>query len=349
MPASPLQDGIIACQIAVSGHEMADTVEIVSITVKSRIHRISEAQIVLRDGDPTTASFSKSDTETFVPGHPVEIRLGYDNRPAPVFRGIVTGMRIRADGDGSALVVTCHHEAVRMSLIQQRRQFHDLTDGELIRRLCADHGIACQVTDTPIRHAVAIQDGQSDFDFAVTRARENGLLMVDTLDGVRVGPPDVENTVLGVSFGTDLDALDLSLDGLTQVPAFHCVGPTGDSTQQAVSIEPTVNRQGNLSGGELARRLDTPPQTLSVPTQTGIEDLQRRADAALLWSRLARITGRLEFQGNSGVRPNTVVDLRGVGQRFEGLAVVGGVRHEVVAGNWRTQIEVGLPIVEQSQ
>ena len=67
MPASPLQSGIPGIGIHRSGTPVPDTREVVSVTVASRVNRVSEAQIVLRDGDLANAGFPISDADIFVP------------------------------------------------------------------------------------------------------------------------------------------------------------------------------------------------------------------------------------------------------------------------------------------
>jgi Rhs element Vgr protein len=71
-------------------------------------------------------------------------------------------------------------------------------------------------------------------------------------------------------------------------------------------------------------------------------ELQAWADAQLVKRRLAKVRGRALVQGTSGIGPGDVVQLSGVGDRFNGTALVAGVRHEINTRNWETNVEFGL-------
>ena len=59
-------------------------------------------------------------------------------------------------------------------------------------------------------------------------------------------------------------------------------------------------------------------------------------------SRLAAIRGVVEVQGTELPVPGALVELKGLGARFNGLALVSGVRHELGRGDWMTTLQLGL-------
>jgi Rhs element Vgr protein len=71
-------------------------------------------------------------------------------------------------------------------------------------------------------------------------------------------------------------------------------------------------------------------------------ELQAWADARLLKERLAKLRGRAKTQGFAAAAPGAMVELKGVGTRFEGMQFVSGVRHTVANGNWVTDLQFGL-------
>jgi uncharacterized protein involved in type VI secretion and phage assembly len=73
---------------------------------------------------------------------------------------------------------------------------------------------------------------------------------------------------------------------------------------------------------------------LDTPTQ-GPKALQRNAG-------LARIHGRMRFQGSAKAAVGTVIELAGVGQRFSGTVFVSGVTHTISDGHWVTEAAFGL-------
>ena len=58
--------------------------------------------------------------------------------------------------------------------------------------------------------------------------------------------------------------------------------------------------------------------------------------------RLAKVRGRAKFQGFAGVLPGNIIEVTGIGERFQGKMYVSGVRHTVANGNWETDVQFGL-------
>jgi uncharacterized protein involved in type VI secretion and phage assembly len=62
----------------------------------------------------------------------------------------------------------------------------------------------------------------------------------------------------------------------------------------------------------------------------------------VLWSVLAKIRGSVEFRGDAKAQTGKVIELQGLGERFNGKAYISGVQHSVCCGQWLTRVEVGL-------
>ncbi len=72
-------------------------------------------------------------------------------------------------------------------------------------------------------------------------------------------------------------------------------------------------------------------------------ELQNLADARLLKARLSRLqrkgyVSRLWLQ----INPGDLINIGGVGDRFNGKVFVSGVRHEISNGTWKTDVQFGL-------
>ncbi len=52
--------------------------------------------------------------------------------------------------------------------------------------------------------------------------------------------------------------------------------------------------------------------------------------------------GRVKFQGFAGVLPGNIIEVTGIGERFEGKLYVSGIRHSFANGNWETDVQFGL-------
>jgi uncharacterized protein involved in type VI secretion and phage assembly len=57
---------------------------------------------------------------------------------------------------------------------------------------------------------------------------------------------------------------------------------------------------------------------------------------------LSALKGTVSFIGNASVKPNTIIELAGVGERFNGNAYVTMVNHVLEGGTWTTKVKFGL-------
>jgi Rhs element Vgr protein len=71
-------------------------------------------------------------------------------------------------------------------------------------------------------------------------------------------------------------------------------------------------------------------------------ELQALVDAKMMKHRLAKIRGRVRIDGTAAVKPGQLIELNGVGERFEGKLFVTGVRQEIEKGDWQTAIQFGI-------
>jgi Rhs element Vgr protein len=71
-------------------------------------------------------------------------------------------------------------------------------------------------------------------------------------------------------------------------------------------------------------------------------ELQDWADATLLYQQMSKVRGKVKFQGIPDVKPDTILNLVGLGDRFNGKAYISGVMHNISGGNWTVDAQFGL-------
>jgi len=81
---------------------------------------------------------------------------------------------------------------------------------------------------------------------------------------------------------------------------------------------------------------------LQSPASSDSAVLDSWAKSVQLKAGLARVRGRMRFQGNAAALPGTLMALAGVGTRFNGDVFVSAVQHEMADGNWISEAEFGL-------
>lgn len=336
---------VCSITVLIGGEEVSTQFEVLSASVSRELNRIPSATLQLRDGEAAKQTFEVSETDHFVPGKEIELRLGYRGETETVFSGVVVAHRVRVRKNATLLQVDCRDKAVRMTRGPKSRYYADTTDGEILDELVGGYGLDRTVASTQPSLKEVVQFDSTDWDFLVCRAEANGHVVVVMDGAIAVGPPDVSaEPVVSTAFGATVLELDAEIDARWQVPGVTATA--WDAADQkmlsADAAEPQVTDSGDLSASALADVLGGDPHVLRHGGRLTEPELQAWADARLLKDRLAKVRGRVRFQGFGGVAPGDVIKVEGLGSRFVGPQYVSGVRHTFAAGNWETDVAFGL-------
>lgn len=339
-------DGVLRVSIKAGGQALT-TLPIISITVRRAVNRIPWAEIVLLDGDMPTGSFELSDADTFAPGTELTIGAGFGDSESTIFSGIVVRHGVKIDGpNNSRLVIECRDKATKMTIGRKNANYLQQKDSDIISTLVGNYGLSADVQDTTTQYDELVQFYCSDWDFMLARADANGLLVNVDAGALSVKPPSTSGAAtLSATWGMELLSFEADIDARHQFTAVQAV--SWDPKQQAVvqgdSASPvSLNAQGNLSGSTLAEV--TSPATYVLQTgavqPTGM--LTGWAKAMQQKAALARIRGRMQFLGNAQAVPDGLIQVKGVGARFDGTVYVSAVEHRLGGGHWTTEVDFGL-------
>ncbi len=331
--------------IASAGSEIDSTYQVISVRVERSINRIAEAEIVIRDGNPSDQTFVVADSDTFKPGAEIEIKLGYHNSNTSVFKGIVTKQSIGIGDDGPVLTVICKDKWVKSTLGANQFAFENQTSSAIIETIAGNYSLEKDVSATSYSHPKLVQYKTRDWDMIVNLAEKEGLVAVTNSGKLTIAEPNVSmDPSLEIHFGNDTWDFTAEVDSSNQIGSL--TGTAWDvETQAKIEVtanEPTVNTQGNLSGSNLAEVFGSVKESLTTSTNLDQDGIQAWADASLLKMRLSSYSGSLTFSGNSDVVPNSLIKLIGFGDRFNGNAFVSGVVHLLEDGTWKTEANLGL-------
>jgi Rhs element Vgr protein len=349
MPESPNLDagGLLSISITSDGSEISDTVQVVSIKISYELNRIPTAEIVILDGDMPEQKFEVSDADTFKPGALITIGAGYDQINETIFSGVVIRHGIKITGSNySRLVVECRDKAINMTIGRKNANYVDQKDNDIISTLIGNAGLSSDVQATDTQFKELVQHYCTDWDFLLSRAEVNGLLVTVDQGKVTVKAPQTsDDPPLKVGWGTELMEFHADIDSRSQLKSVKSV--TWDPKTQAIvdaSAEPaTLNQQGDLDSATLANVLGLETYRLQTPAPMEKTALQSWAAGQQLRAGLARIRGRMKFQGNAKAKIGKMIELSGVGSRFNGNVFLSAVSHEIVDGNWITEATFGTP------
>jgi len=336
---------LVTLKILLEGEQLSSAYQVLNVVVEKEINRIPTAKIVLVDGDPASQEFELSNQDLLIPGKEIEIQAGYHGDEETIFKGIVIRHNLRIRSNQSFLIIECKDQAVKLTIGRKSKYFYESKDQEILEEIIDAQSLEMEIEETNYQHKELVQYNVSDWDFCITRAQANGKVCIVDDGKVSIHKPKYEESEIEtVSFGATLLEFDAEIDARSQVSKVTSYGwNSGD--QELLEIEgnnPNVSLNGNLSVDELAGVIDLENFELKSGGGTPDVELQEWADAKLLFGQLAKTRGKVKFQGIPAVKPDTVIKLEGVGDRFNGNVYISAVRHQITEGNWTIDAQFGI-------
>ena len=344
IPSNSTTD-LVTFTIKINEVQVPATILVQSIVVQHEINKISSARISILDGDPTLEDFKVANQNLFVPGNKIEIFVGYHSEEKSLFKGLIITHRLRVRSNNSEMIVDCKDEAVKLTAGRKNKYFIDKTDSSIIQEIINEYHLPNTITTTSVQHKALVQFDCTDWDFIITRLEANGYICLTEANGIISKKPSLEeDPILDLLYGATILEFDSEMDARNQIEGVSAYS-WDYSNQQLLNVsaaEPGTEENGNISSADLSKVIGLSSYDLKHTGQIPQEELQAWADAQLLKNRLSKIKGRVKFQGVAAVKPATVINLAGLGNRINGKVFVTGVSHQVANGDWLTDAQFGL-------
>jgi Rhs element Vgr protein len=339
----------VTYDLTVNGQTPDASLQLLSLVVTKEINRVPVARMVFRDGSAADQTFAVSSEDLFVPGAPAIIRVGRDSTNVQVFKGIVIkhGVKIRENGN-TELHVECRDESVRMTIGRHSRYFENMSDNQLWDALIQPYAnlTSNPQTTSPVYREI-VQHHITDWDFLLVRAEACGMLVIANDGTINISAPDTSSankSVFTVTYGISVLELEAEMDARNQWQ--KVTADSWDYTSQDLFTADTESanfaENGNIAGIDLAGTINLDAYAMHHSGHLTEQELQDWVNGIMLRSRMAKIRGRVKFQGSTAVVPGNMIDLEGLGDRFNGNVFVTAVRHEVGNGQWDTHVQFGL-------
>ena len=345
---NPSSHDVVSFNILVNDTEINPSYQVLSISIIKEVNRIAIAKIILRDGDAALSNFEVSDTDDFLPGKTIKIKLGFDSTNAQQFTGIITKHAIKIKESGAAeLQIDCCDEAVRMTIGRHSHYYENVTDSQVFDELIGQYsGLQSDTESTALTHKELVQHSMTDWDFMLLRAEANGMLVHVNDSTIKINKPDTSpSPVLEVTYGTSILEFEAEMDARYQWK--NVAATSWDYTNQNLftsetSEANTFRQHGNVSSSQLANTINLNKYSLQHSGHLQEQELKTWVDGVMMRSRLAKIRGRARVTGFGGIKTGDMLKLSGVGNRFNGNAFVTAVTQSIADGTWYTHIQFGL-------
>lgn len=341
-----LGEGVVEVEILSDGSVIPETMQVRSLTVHRAFNKIPVAVIVIEDGDMPKQSFDHSDKDTFAPGAKITIRGSYKQNKQQIFVGVVVkhGIKISSEND-TRLVIECKSEVLKLALSPHNVNYQNQKDSDIIVNLLGATSLRAKVDTTSTSYSELVQYNCTDWDFVMMRAEANAFLVNVQDDSIVVGKPVTSlSPVLTVEYGADLYDFSADIDAQSQVASVSSVA--WDVKKQSVATGAgtfnSLSEQGNLDQKTLATAIGASAYRLQSDTILEPSALSDWASGQMLRSGLARVRGKMTIQGSATATVGSIIELKGVGERFSGKVYVSSIVHRIANGNWLTEVEFGL-------
>src|SRR5258707_3574974 len=174
---------LVNCTILLNGTAISGEYKVISLHGQKAFNRIADAKIVLSDGDPALQDFPiSSKDDACKPGGKLEIRMGYHSQAKTLFKGIIVSHSIRsAKNKQSFLISEARDQAYRLCLGRNNHCYADQSDSDILEAVAKAAGYAggdLDITAIAFKHRQMVQYNVSGWDFIVSRAEMNGMLVL---------------------------------------------------------------------------------------------------------------------------------------------------------------------------
>lgn len=353
MPASPweiVHNMSLRCTVKINGAEMKDEYGIESISISHQIGTISTAELSIAGNYATDFSdLTVADDDVFSPGNPIEITGGYDDKGETLlFKGCIVSHSMQLGGNKPvSLKLSCKHNAVKMTLGKKTKTFENKTDSDIMTEILSENKIrSFSVKGTSSVNKKFTQTEATDWDIVLSRAEENGMIVCLDEESLTIDVPNVTQApVLRLASGDSI--IDFSGELIAEHQPANVDAYGFDDKQTLLTVkakEPSVNQQGDLQAKALAEKFGGLTQSYLLNTPTTTAALESFVNSRLLRIRLSAIKGSVSFVGSPLIKTGNIIELEGVGKRYNGNAYVSSVSHSISKGMWKTTAKFGLPI-----
>lgn len=262
-----------------------------------------------------------------------------------VFRGTIASREFRTDpGSGTRLILRAYDQGYEMMAASKTRSFKDMTYGEIAKKIAGDYGLAGliggDVTTSGTRHPFVVQSNETDWDFLVRLAREQGwVCFVRVFTQLTIGktqlfygPPkkaagSVDSTTVFKLGDRRIKSIRASVTSVG-VPKSVIIPGWDDAKGQAASGSESVD-----SSERVTAKLDSFDTSKKAGKVTSLDTFaltraqaDRAAKGAATRQAGATIDVDLLVRGTPLVKLNRLIKLQDCGD-LSGIHTVSGVLH----------------------
>ncbi len=287
------------------------------------------------------------DDKMFDAGNSIEIKMGYRDNLRTLFKGEITGLEPEFSQDAPpTLTVRGYDRRHRLMGKIKTRTFLNMKDSEIAGQIAVDWGLTPEIKDTKVTFDYVLQHNQSDLEFLQIRAQRIGYEVVVS-DRTLSFRPRRNTGNAAVTLRREIELIDFNvrLSTIGQVEEVLVRGwdPANKEeflARSGAGEEPKMG--GSTTGSSAARKAfgNTGETTVDLPVFSQAE-ADQLAESQLREITMTYIEGYAHCIGSAELHAGSLVEVKGIGQRFSGPYYVTSAEHTYHPGTgYRTFITV---------
>lgn len=342
---TPSPSGLVNIKIFAGASELSGEFQIYSVEIVKQVNRISYCTVKFLDGESSLQKFELSDKTNLNPGNDFEVKAGYDADAKSIFKGIIVKHSVKVRAGSSFTIVECKDKAVKMTIETRSEIYEKKKDSDIFKTLIGRAaGVSNSVETTNYQHPQILQYQATDWDFMLQRAELNGRIVTTIDNKISISKPKISTPKLTLEYGTNILDFEADLDAESQIS--KVTATSWDIKKQAVTKKvvssASFTEAGNMNASTLASKLKKEGEMIYHAGALNQTELNDWGTAKMLKSKMSKIRGRVKSDGFADINPADTLELKGVGQKFNGKVFVSSVRHEICEGYWHTDIQFGI-------
>jgi Bacteriophage probable baseplate hub protein len=336
------------------------TANIEEVSIVSKPNGMDTFTLTLVNPYPELRWTHSDDAELFKEGTGVKIYLGYVDEVLSVFDGEITKISPVFPQSGAPTVTVEGHTRMHwLTGDRKTRTFQNMTDKRIVEQIAQEAGLEAKAEDPGTNYPHVTQSNQTDFEFLKGRAdRINYEVLLQEARTLVFRPArEAEQPAATLVWGHPHLAMASS-----DYPPLRSFSPTLSTLQQVNSVEvrgydPATKREivgransgdqtntmgGSKRGSEVSQsafRRSRCEVVVNEPV-TNQEEADQRARALLNQKAMAFVGGTALAVGIPHLRSGVVVQLEGLGRRFNGRYYVDEATHALGSSGYSTQLSL---------
>jgi Rhs element Vgr protein len=341
---------LVTVTVSSDGRALDPAYQMLSLDIRRELNRLPVAQLVFLDGDIASREYPISDSGIFAPGKAITIQARYEGEVSGdqlLFEGLVVGLGMESNAQGSLLRVEMRDKAVKLTRPRRSQVFEKVTDSDLIKKLISAAGLSAgTIAATTGQHESLVQYDCSDWDLLLSRAEANALAVLVESGKVSVAQPTASGApVLSIDYGvSEVYEIEFEADALGQDASFKA--RTWDAKKQAAVVtagKPApAGGLGNLNAKKAAKALGFDDAVLVAAVGMAVDEAKAWATSEAQRGGLSMVRGRVSIGGTAAASLLDMVEVKGLPKAFAGQAAVTGLCHRIDADGWVTDLQFGL-------